>query len=67
MAPDAKVNQTFINKDDDSADLKDTKPFKAQVQWHNVAVNLFIHLGFFVGFYYIITGKMHWKTYIYCK
>jgi hypothetical protein len=37
------------------------------VQWPNVFVNLFIHLGFFVGFYYLITMQLKLKTYIYCK
>lgn len=42
-------------------------PYKAEIQWSNVAVNLFIHSGFFVGFYYLITLKLMAQTYAYCK
>lgn len=41
--------------------------FRPTVQWSTVFVNLFIHLGFFVGFWQMITLQPKWQTYLYCK
>lgn len=64
MAPDAKIHQNVMKTDNDD-DAKGKVPFRARIQWQNVAVNLFIHLGFFVGFYYIVTLQLKLNTLIY--
>lgn len=45
----------------------DKIPFRARLQWPNVFTNLFIHLGFFVGFYQMVTLQPKFQTYIWCK
>jgi hypothetical protein len=41
--------------------------FRAKIQWPNVGVNLFIHFGSLVGFYYMFTLQPKWQTYAWCK
>lgn len=67
MAPDAKVHQTLIkqNDEDDNESKSGRAAYKAEIQWNNVAVNLFIHLGFFVGLKYIVMGELKYQTYLY--
>jgi hypothetical protein len=53
--------------EDESDEALTKVPFKARIQWENVAVNLFIHLGALVGFYYLITMKIKMQTFVYCE
>lgn len=66
-APNNRSNVPSTLRGDETEEELVKVPYKADIQWGNVAVNLFIHLGFFVGFYYLITGKLMAQTYAYCK
>jgi len=65
MAPNNRSNVPSTLKGDETEEELIKVPYKAEIQWSNVAVNLFIHLGFFVGLYYLITLKLMAQTYAY--
>lgn len=57
-----------VSKNEDESDEALSKmTYKARIQWQNVAVNVFIHFGALVGFYYLITMKIKIQTFIYCE
>lgn len=65
MAPDSKTHHNdALLTDENSEHTTEGKKFKARVQWSNVGVNVFIHAGFFVGLYYLITLRPLGLTYL---
>jgi len=67
MAPKPKDATKFVDdalnpEVEEEADEK--IPFKPVVQWSTVFVNLFIHLGAFVGLWHLISFQPKFQTYI---
>lgn len=66
MAPQTKFTSDDIKLLNDEPDQKtdNYKSWKPKIQWPNVFVNLFIHIGFFYGLYYLLTLQPKFYTYI---
>lgn len=60
-------SESNLNKPLETLTLQEKKVFKPQIRWPDLIAQVFIHVGFLYGIYYLITLKAKLYTYVWCK
>lgn len=56
-----------INSSDNMKECHTNQVFKPQIIWFELIAQIFLHTGFLVGAYYLLTLQAQFFTYIWCK